>query len=122
VHHLSHSQKPSPTQGLYSPLSITQAFWEDVSLDFITDLPKTQKNKASIVVADQFFNATFIPCHTTFDATQVANLLFKEIVRLHGIPKSMILDKDRKFRSHFYEKRSALTSSSTYLATLKQMD
>jgi len=38
----------------------------------------------------------------TYDPTQVANLYFKKVVRLHGIPKSMVLDRDSKFMSHFW--------------------
>ena len=45
---------------------------------------------------------TYITCHITNDAPRVANLYFKEIVRLHGIPRSMVSDRDTKFLSHFW--------------------
>ncbi|GJS33471.1 homeodomain-like protein [Tanacetum coccineum] len=81
----------SSPHGLYMPLPVSVAPWEDVSLDFITELPHTQRQKDSImVVVDQFSKmAHFIACHTTYDVVQVANLYFKEIVRLHGVPKTM---------------------------------
>ena len=67
-------------------------------------LRRTQRNKDSImVVIDRFSRMSyFILCNKINDASHVAKLYFKEVVKLHGILRTMILNKDSKFLCHFW--------------------
>lgn len=84
------------------PLPIPNRIWEDISLDFITRLPLSCDMGAILVVVDQLSKyAHFVALKYLCFAKTVADKFIKEIVKLHGIPKTIVSDCDSIFMSSF---------------------
>ena len=79
--------------------------WDQVSMDLITQLPRTRTgNDAILVVVDKYSKMLHCaPTTTTVTAPQLAQLFFNEIVRHHGVPSSIISDRDPRFTSSFWQ-------------------
>ncbi|KAK8510296.1 hypothetical protein V6N12_073367 [Hibiscus sabdariffa] len=90
---------------LLQPLKIPEWKWERITMDFVTGLPLTPSKKNSVwVIVDRFTKcAHFLPVHTTDTADKLAELYIREIVRLHGVPKSIVSDRDSKFTARFWD-------------------
>ena len=81
--------------GQLQPLSILGWKWEEISIDFITGLPQTQQGHDSIwVIVDCLTKSThFVPVNTTYHTRRYAELYVSQIVRLHGVPRTIISDR-----------------------------
>ena len=95
-------QKPS---GLLQQLEIPEWKWERITMDFITKLPKTSGGLDSIwVIVDRLTkSAHFLPIKETNKMEKLTRTYLKEIVRLHGVPISIISDRDSIFTSCFWQ-------------------
>nr|XP_012466402.1 unnamed protein product [Gossypium raimondii] len=92
--------------GLLQPITIPEWKWERIIMDFVSGLPLSPKKKDDIwVIVDRLTKSThFIPVRMDYSLDKLAELYISEIVRLHGVPISIISDKDPRFTSRFWDK------------------
>ena len=92
-------------EGMLQPLHVPEWKWAAISMDFIVGLPKTKRGHDSIlVIVDQLTkSAYFLPVRTTHSAEALAQLYVREIVRLHGVPDSIVSDRGLVFTSRFWK-------------------
>uniref|UniRef100_A0A803TMC2 Gypsy retrotransposon integrase-like protein 1 n=1 Tax=Anolis carolinensis TaxID=28377 RepID=A0A803TMC2_ANOCA len=91
-------------RGLLSSLPVPERPWQIISMDFISDLPKSGGYTCIWVVVDLFSKlAHFIPCSTIPAAPTLALLFTKHIYRLHGAPEVIISDRAPQFVSRFWK-------------------
>jgi hypothetical protein len=107
--------------GTLQPLPIPSWKWEDISMDFIVGLPNTSQKHDSIwVIIDRLTKAAhFLPVHTTYTAKKYAEVYLDQIIRLHGVPKTIISNRGAQFIARFWEQlqsslETKLIRSSTY--------
>jgi hypothetical protein len=85
-------QRPA---GLLQPLHVPEWKWEEIAMDFIVCLPRTQSGYDSIwVIVDRLTKvAHFITVKTTYSGPQLAKLYMSRIVYLHGVLKKIVYDR-----------------------------
>jgi hypothetical protein len=111
--------------GKLESLPIPGRPWTDIAMDFITDLPASKRRHGStvydsiLVIVDRFTKAAhYIPVRKTIDAPELAEVFIEAVIRLHGVPKSIVMDRGSVFTSRFWaslcyymETRRALSTS-----------
>jgi hypothetical protein len=91
------------TLGLLQPLNIPSQHWGEVSMDFITGLPKSEGNNVIMVVVDRLTKyAHFCALSHPFSASTVAATFINTIKNLHGSPKIIVSDRDPIFTGKFW--------------------
>ena len=88
---------------LVQPLDMPEWKWDSISMDFVSALPvsKNGLNMIWVVVDRLTKTARFVPMKDTWDMEQRAEAYVRNIVRYHGVPSSIVSDRDPNFLSHF---------------------
>jgi hypothetical protein len=96
-------QRPT---GLLQPLKIPEWKWEEIMMDFIVGLPRTQARYNSIwVIVDRLTKVVhFIPVKTTYSGATLVELYMSRNMCLHRVPKKFMSDRGSQFTSKFWEK------------------
>ena len=91
--------------GELQPLPIPDWKWDHVTMDFVTGLPRTQEGYDAVwVVVDRLTKtAHFIPIRADYKVPKLCRLYIERIVTLHGVPVSIVSDRDARFTSKFWK-------------------
>ncbi|GMI86358.1 hypothetical protein HRI_002305100 [Hibiscus trionum] len=91
--------------GLLHPLPIPQQVFKDISMNFIIGLPKSRGKEAIMVVVDRLTKyAHFFTLPRQFDGRLISKIMVHCVVKLHGVPRSIVSDRDRIFVSELWTK------------------
>ncbi|PNX73909.1 hypothetical protein L195_g029819, partial [Trifolium pratense] len=104
--------------GLLQPLPIPSRIWEDIAMNFITGLPMSHSLTVIFVVIDRLSKyAHFAPLKTDFTSAKVAETFMHSVVKLHGIPKSIVSDRDKVFTNRFWQQLFKLVGTILGMST-----
>jgi lipopolysaccharide biosynthesis glycosyltransferase len=104
--------------GLLQPLSIPQHSWTDISMDFVEALPNSHGFSVILVVIDRFIKyGHFILAKHHFSAATIAQLFLDSIIKLYGVPHSIVCDRDKVFTSNLWTELFKLLKTNLKLSS-----
>jgi transposase InsO family protein len=104
--------------GLLQPLPIPQGIWRDLSMDFIEGLPKSKGFSVILVIVDRLTKyAHFLPVKHPYSTQTIAQLFLDNIIKLHGLPNSIVTDRDTIFVSNFWKELFKIYRVDLHLTT-----
>ena len=115
--------KPSNQKkgGLLHPLPVPSKAWEHIAMDFVIKLPRTARGYSAImVVVDRLSKqAHLIPTKDEANAAQTAQVFLDKIYSQHGMPLSIVSDRDSKFTAHFWDKLMELLGTELKMSSAR---
>jgi hypothetical protein len=103
--------------GTLQPLLIPPVIWKDISMDFITGLPKSGNKSIIMVVVDRLSKyAHFCTLPHPFTTSTVAHIFMDQVFKLHGMPHSIVSNRDPNFTSNFWQELFKLQGTQFHLS------
>jgi hypothetical protein len=104
--------------GTLQPLPIPPAIWKDISMDFISGLPKSGNKSVIMVVFDRLSKyAHLCALQHLFKSSTVAQISMDQVFKLHGMPHSIVSDRDPTFTSNFWQELFKIQGTQLHLST-----
>lgn len=104
--------------GLLQPIPVPDMVFEEITMDFITCLPSSKGKATIITMVDRLSKyAYFIALPSTFTAQTMAIAFVSEVIRLHGLPKVIVTDRDPRFMNYFWKEIHRLQGTTLSMST-----
>ena len=104
--------------GFLQPLPVPNHVWRDISMDFIDGLPSSHGKTVIFVIVDRLSKyAHFVALSHPYTATQVAHAFLDNVYKLHGLPQTIVSDRDRVFISLFWKTLFKLLKTELHMST-----